>query len=88
MDLTRAMDFFLALLASVILLVPILIVALCVRLTSPGPLLYWSKRVGRFNQIVLMPKFRGMRVDISTVATHLLENPDRFLTPIGACLRK
>ncbi|MGO7616454.1 sugar transferase, partial [Rhizobium ruizarguesonis] len=70
------------------LLVPILIVALCVRLTSPGPILYCSKRVGRFNQIFLMPKFRSMRVDTPTVATHLLENPDRFLTPIGSFLRK
>ncbi|MBB4237349.1 O-antigen biosynthesis protein WbqP [Rhizobium esperanzae] len=88
MGLKRAVDFFLALMASVILLVPILIVALCVRLTSPGPILYWSKRVGRFNQIFLMPKFRSMRVDTPTVATHLLENPDRFLTPIGSFLRK
>lgn len=88
MGLKRAVDFFLAVVASVILLAPILIVALCVRLTSPGPILYWSKRVGRFNQIFLMPKFRSMRVDTPTVATHLLENPDRFLTPIGSFLRK
>ncbi|MGZ2506155.1 O-antigen biosynthesis protein WbqP [Rhizobium beringeri] len=88
MGLKRAVDFLLALIASVILLLPILIVALCVRLTSPGPILYWSKRVGRFNQIFLMPKFRSMRVDTPTVATHLLENPDRFLTPIGSFLRK
>ncbi|RFB85723.1 UDP-phosphate galactose phosphotransferase [Rhizobium leguminosarum bv. trifolii] len=88
MGLKRGVDFFLALMATAILLVPILIVALCVRLTSPGPILYWSKRVGRFNQIFLMPKFRSMRVDTPTVATHLLENPDRFLTPIGSFLRK
>jgi len=88
MDLKRAVDFFLAVIASMILFVPILIVALCVRLTSPGPILYWSKRVGRFNRIFLMPKFRSMRVDTPTVATHLLENPDRFLTPIGSFLRK
>ncbi|MGO8656374.1 sugar transferase, partial [Rhizobium ruizarguesonis] len=88
MDLKRAMDFFLALIASVILLVPILIVALCVRLTSPGPILSSSKRIGRFNQIFPMPKFRSMRVDTPTVATHLLENPDRCLTPGGAFLRK
>ncbi|WP_209893340.1 sugar transferase [Rhizobium leguminosarum] len=88
MGLKRAVDFFLALAVSMILLVPILIVALCVRLTSPGPILYWSKRVGRFNQIFLMPKFRSMRVDTPTVATHLLEDPDRFLTPIGSFLRK
>ncbi|CAK03762.1 putative galactosyltransferase protein (plasmid) [Rhizobium johnstonii 3841] len=88
MGLKRAVDFFLALIAAAILLVPILVVALCVRLTSPGPILYWSKRVGRFNQIFLMPKFRSMRVDTPTVATHLLEDPDRFLTPIGSFLRK
>ncbi len=88
MGLKRAVDFLLAVVASVILLVPILVVALCVRLTSTGPILYWSKRVGRFNQIFLMPKFRSMRVDTPTVATHLLENPDRFLTPIGSFLRK
>ncbi len=88
MGLKRAVDFFLALVVSVILLVPILLVAVSVRLTSPGPILYWSKRIGRFNQIFLMPKFRSMRVDTPTVATHLLENPDRFLTPIGSFLRK
>lgn len=86
--LKRAVDILLAVVASVILFVPILVVALCVRMTSPGPILYWSKRVGRFNQIFLMPKFRSMRVDTPTVATHLLENPDRFLTPIGSFLRK
>jgi len=88
MDLKRAVDFFLAVIASMILFVPILIVALCVRLTSPGPILYWSRRVGRFNRVFLMPKFRSMRVDTPTVATHLLENPNRFLTPIGSFLRK
>ena len=81
MSLKRAVDFFLAVIASLVLLVPSLVVALCVRLTSPGPVLYWSKRVGRFNQIFLMPKFRSMRIDTPTVATHLLDNPDRFLTP-------
>lgn len=86
--LKRAVDILLAVVASVVLFVPILVVALCVRMTSPGPILYWSKRVGRFNQIFLMPKFRSMRVDTPTVATHLLENPDRFLTPIGSFLRK
>ncbi|MFB2607466.1 sugar transferase, partial [Rhizobium phaseoli] len=88
MGLKRAVDILLAVVASVVLFVPILVVALCVRMTSPGPILYWSKRVGRFNQIFLMPKFRSMRVDTPTVATHLLENPDRFLTPIGSFLRK
>ena len=84
----RAVDLLLALMAVFILLLPILIVALCVRLTSPGPILYWSNRVGRRNRIFSMPKFRSMLIDTPTVATHLLEKPDRFLTPIGSFLRK
>lgn len=62
--------------------------ALSVRLTSPGPILYWSDRVGRNNTLFRMPKFRTMRTDTPTVATHLLEDPDRWLTPPGAFLRK
>ncbi|MBW9051448.1 sugar transferase [Rhizobium mesosinicum] len=84
----RAVDLFLALAASLILIVPIGIVALCVRLTSPGPVLYWSNRVGRRNEIFRMPKFRSMRIDTPTVATHLLDDPSRYLTPIGGFLRK
>ena len=84
----RVVDFLLASIAVLILLLPILIVALCVRLTSPGPILYWSNRVGRRNRIFSMPKFRSMLINTPTVATHLLENPDRFLTPIGSFLRK
>jgi O-antigen biosynthesis protein WbqP len=86
--LKRAVDLFLALTASLILIVPIGIVALCVRLTSPGPVLYWSNRVGRRNEIFRMPKFRSMRIDTPTVATHLLDDPSRYLTPIGGFLRK
>jgi len=67
---------------------PIFVVALLVRLTSPGPVLYWSDRVGRHNRIFKMPKFRSMRVNAPAVATHLLENPDQWLTPIGSFLRK
>jgi len=59
-----------------------------VRLTSPGPALHWSKRVGKDNCIFLMPKFRTMRVSTPQLATHLLQDPDRYLTPIGARLRK
>lgn len=59
-----------------------------VRLTSAGPALHWSKRVGKDNRIFLMPKFRTMRVDTPQVATHLLRQPGRYLTPIGARLRK
>jgi O-antigen biosynthesis protein WbqP len=63
-------------------------VAVLVRLTSPGPVLYWSDRVGRYNKIFRMPKFRSMRIDTPAVATHLLRNPDQWLTPIGSFLRK
>jgi O-antigen biosynthesis protein WbqP len=87
-DVKRAVDLFLALVAAVILIIPIGVVALCVRLTSPGPALYWSNRVGRRNRIFRMPKFRSMRIDTPTVATHLLDDPSRYLTPVGGFLRK
>jgi len=67
---------------------PMLLVALLVKLTSPGPVLYWSDRVGVGNEIFKMPKFRTMRIDTPAVATHLLDNPDSYLTPIGPFLRK
>jgi len=76
------------LVAAAILAVPVLLVAILVRCTSPGPILYWSDRVGRHNRIFRMPKFRSMRVDTPSVATHLLDNPDRWLTPVGSFLRK
>lgn len=81
-------DVVLALAASVILIIPGLVTALVVRLTSPGPILYWSDRVGRRNVIFRMPKFRTMRVDTPAVATHLLSNPSAYLTPIGGFLRR
>lgn len=84
----RIFDFTLATIAVVILLVPILLVAILVKLTSRGPVVYWSNRVGRDNKIFKMPKFRTMRVDTPAVATHLLKNPEQFLTPIGSFLRK
>ena len=71
-----------------ILTLPIALVAIAVRLTSPGPALYWSNRVGRNNQIFRMPKFRSMRVGTPAVATHLLTDPKAHLTPIGSFLRK
>ena len=67
---------------------PMLLVALLVKLTSPGPVLYWSDQVGVGNEIFEMPKFRTMRIDTPAVATHLLSNPDEYLTPIGPFLRK
>ena len=66
----------------------LLIIALVVRLTSRGPALYWSERVGKDNLIFRMPKFRTMRIDTPALATHLLDNPDQWLTPVGAFLRK
>jgi O-antigen biosynthesis protein WbqP len=84
----RLFDLVLAVLAALCLLLPIAVVAVCVRITSKGPALYWSDRVGQHNQIFKMPKFRSMRVDTPAVATHLLSNPASFLTPIGSFLRK
>lgn len=84
----RLFDLLLALCAAAVLLVPVVLVALTVRLTSRGPALYWSDRMGRHNRIFKMPKFRSMRVDTPAVATHLLTDPDKYLTPIGSFLRK
>ncbi len=84
----RLFDLLLALGAGLVLLVPVMLVAIAVRLTSPGPALYWSDRVGRHNRIFRMPKFRSMRVDTPAVATHLLDEPGKYLTPIGPFLRK
>jgi O-antigen biosynthesis protein WbqP len=74
--------------AGFVLLLPIVLVALAVRLTSKGPALYWSDRVGRNNKIFKMPKFRSMQIGTPAVATHLLSNPDAYLTSIGSFLRK
>lgn len=84
----RVLDLLGCIVAGGLFLLPLLLTALAVRLTSPGPVLYWSDRVGRDNRIFSMPKFRSMKVDTPAVATHLLGDPDRFLTPIGPFLRK
>jgi len=84
----RIIDLILVVVAGAVLLIPVLLVASLVRLTSKGPILYWSDRVGANNQIFQMPKFRSMQVDTPAVATHLLSNPDVYLTPIGSFLRK
>ncbi len=84
----RLFDFTSSLIAFAFLALPMLITALAVKLTSPGPILYWSDRVGKDNIIFKMPKFRTMRTDTPAVATHLLGNPDQWLTPIGKFLRK
>lgn len=84
----RFFDLSLALLAALVLLAPLILIAIAVRLTSPGPALYWSDRIGTGNRIFKMPKFRTMRIDTPAVATHLLNNPSTYLTPIGSFLRK
>ena len=86
--LKRLMDLLLALVATALLLLPIVLVFLLVRLTSPGPALYWSDRVGRHNRIFRMPKFRSMRIGTPAVATHLLGDPASHLTPVGSFLRR
>jgi O-antigen biosynthesis protein WbqP len=86
--LKRLFDLALSLIVGFILLIPIISIALAVRLTSKGPALYWSDRVGRHNRIFKMPKFRSMRIDTPVVATHLLADPGQYLTPIGQFLRK
>lgn len=84
----RLFDFACSFMAIVFLAIPMLITALAVKLTSPGPILYWSDRVGRNNLIFKMPKFRTMRTDTPAVATHLLSDPGQWLTPVGKFLRK
>jgi O-antigen biosynthesis protein WbqP len=86
--LKRCIDILLATLALIVLILPFLAIALVVRTTSPGPVLYWSQRIGKDNRVFLMPKFRSMRVGTPTVATHLLLNPKEYLTPIGAFMRR
>jgi O-antigen biosynthesis protein WbqP len=84
----RLVDLILTLVAVLLLLLPVIIVAVLVKLTSKGPVLYWSDRVGKNNAIFKMPKFRSMKVDTPAVATHLLADPKGVLTPVGDFLRK
>lgn len=84
----RLFDVCLALVVSVVLLIPAVVIGLVILVTSPGPVLYWSDRVGRHNRLFKMPKFRSMRVDAPAVATHLLADPSAYVTPIGSFLRK
>lgn len=84
----RASDIAVSGAAMVVLAAPLLLLALAVRATSPGPAIHWSKRVGRGNVLFLMPKFRTMRIDTPQVATHLMAEPERWLTPIGGILRR
>lgn len=86
--LKRLFDIALALIVVTVFGTPFLLCALLIKLTSPGPVLYWSDRVGKENRLFRMPKLRTMRIDTPAVATHLLKNPEHFLTPIGAFLRR
>jgi O-antigen biosynthesis protein WbqP len=84
----RLFDLVLGLILVALLLVPILFLCVLVRLTSPGPALYWSDRIGQHNMTFKMPKLRSMRVGTPALATHLMANPKAHLTPIGIFLRK
>lgn len=87
-DMTiRAFNVFVSFLAMVLLSIPFFIVWILVRITSPGPAIHWSKRIGKGNDIFLMPKFRTMRIDTPQLATHLLDGKS-YLTPVGSFLRK
>jgi len=83
----RVFDLILAIFLFLLLLIPLLLTAILVISTSKGPSLYWSDRVGKNNKIFKMPKFRSMLTDTPAVATHLLDNPDVYLSPIGGFLR-
>ena len=84
----RIFDIVLAIIFSIAFSFPMLIIALSVKLTSKGPMLYWSDRVGKKNTIFKMPKFRTMKADTPAMATHLMKNPEQYCTPVGSFLRK
>lgn len=85
----RVLNIFLSLIALVIFIVPIALIFMIIKLTSPGPAIHWSKRVGKNNVIFLMPKFRTMRIDTPQLASHLLASTGKsFITPVGSVLRK
>jgi O-antigen biosynthesis protein WbqP len=86
--LKRLFDIVISFVALCFIALPILFLSLLVKLTSKGPVIYWSDRIGRDNVIFRMPKFRTMLIDTPDVATHLLVEPDLYLTPIGKLLRK
>ena len=86
--LKRIFDIFFSIVFLLVFSVAVFLIALAIRLTSQGPAIYWSRRIGKDNVIFRMPKFRTMRTDTPAVATHLMTDPDRYLTPIGKFLRK
>ncbi|WP_348944613.1 sugar transferase [Chitinibacter sp. FCG-7] len=84
----RLLDIAFATVLLALFVLPIIVIAIWVKASSSGPVLYWSDRVGMGNRLFRMPKFRTMLTDTPVLATHLLDNPDRYLTPIGNFLRK
>ena len=84
----RIFDLLFAVISLALLLIPMLLIAIVIRLTSKGPSIYWSDRIGKDNEIFKMPKFRSMLIDTPAIATHLLNNPDTYLSPIGSFLRR
>jgi O-antigen biosynthesis protein WbqP len=84
----RLMDIVLSSLLLILFAIPMALIAVAVKLTSKGPILHWSNRVGRRNRIFRMPKFRGMCMDTPQVATHLFRDPAAYLTPVGGFLRR
>ena len=84
----RTFDIVLGIILLVVLILPMLLIALLIRLTSAGQALYWSDRVGKNGVLFKMPKFRSMQVNTPIVATHIMKQPDEYLSPIGAFLRR
>ncbi len=87
-NIKRLFDIIMAVLLTIVFCIPILLIVCMVKISSRGPVLYWSDRIGINNVIFKMPKFRTMRTDTPAVATHLLKNPEGYLTPVGSFLRK
>lgn len=87
MVVKRCVDITVAFFVSIVAFFPMLIIALIIKSTSKGPIIYWSERVGQYNDIFYMPKFRTMYIGAPTIATHLIENPDYHITSIGKILR-
>ena len=83
----RLFDLILAILLILLMLIPFLLITILIIVTSKGPVLYWSDRIGKNNKTFKMPKFRSMLINTPTLATHLLDNPDSYLSPIGRFLR-
>jgi len=84
----RLFDLTAAGILSIMFLFPMLFIAIMVRITSEGPILYWSDRIGKNNKIFQMPKFRTMRMDTPVIATHLMSNPSTYISPFGEFLRR